>query len=163
MKTVIVDGVTLELLELQRSCEPVEITDLTGRAVPDPSWAHIDSAGHFHAWSQGGGLPTLERCPHACEDKECSGGFEEYRCAICHQGVEPGMIMTPPDMHRRFAPGLESWSLVVRAPVWNLSGDRVSVRGEAWFGVAVVTQVSTACGVYEVHLQGVSELGRLAE
>src|SRR5690606_719400 len=77
--------------------QQVEMVTSVSATQPDARWSHTDSSGHFHAFTEGGKLPTLRR-----EDVEvpCDGscGFEggcegymvsEYHCVICDEIVEP--------------------------------------------------------------------------
>ena len=77
--------------------QQVEMVISMSATKPDARWSHTDSRGHFHAFTEGGKLPTLRR-----EDVEvtCDGscGFEggcegytvpKYYCAICDEIVEP--------------------------------------------------------------------------
>ena len=93
---VIIDGDGPYPCEVEIT-QQVEMVISMSATKPDARWSHTDSRGHFHAFTEGGKLPTLRR-----EDVEvpCDGscGFEggcegytvpKYYCAICDEIVEP--------------------------------------------------------------------------
>ncbi len=142
---------------------------------PDPTWKHTDDAGHFHAWSNGDALPTLEaRTRQAPCDGACGGvcdgeGYSvtEHFCRICDQQIEPGRT---PDHREKRINGRRSWSILIDSnqPLGQ-SGDRVSVVVSRdfldYFGVAQIAgldMVSDGNGVrFTTRLHGISPLGDL--
>jgi hypothetical protein len=64
----------------------------------DPAWEYIDAAGHWHGFTEDGGLlPTLDRDGEAtwCRRRECDGGEcpgvhpPAYTCKICAELIVP--------------------------------------------------------------------------
>lgn len=86
--------------------QDVEMVRSDRATKPDPSWSYIDDSGHFHAYTQGGETPTLDRrAEHVDCDGSCGGVCEgegytidRYYCQICSQHVEPRFI---PDYEAR--------------------------------------------------------------
>lgn len=152
--------------------EQVDVTVMT-KSRPDPAWEHVDSNGHFHAYDQGGNLPTLEsRSIHvdcACQRNEYDAegwdcdGYDDtiYVCTICEETVEPKRIVTHP-IGREYAPGRTTWELLVYADVTR--GQRVSIRVTSgqpadevvMFGVAEVVDVAM------VRQEGAAQIQSLA-
>jgi hypothetical protein len=78
--------------------EQVEMVRSMLASKPDVHWKHTDSHGHFHAFAQGGELPTLRKefehvpCDGSCEPP-CEGYDRPYyECLICGERVEPGYV-----------------------------------------------------------------------
>lgn len=77
--------------------QQVETVISMSATKPDARWSHTDSRGHFHAFAEGGKLPTLRREDvHVPCDGSCGfeGGCEgytvpKYYCEICNETVEP--------------------------------------------------------------------------
>lgn len=148
------------------------------RAVkPDLSWTFTDTAGHFHAYTADGHLPTVKAkqvhvACDGCGDETCEGyDVTEYHCLACDQIVQP---VTAPDydaMNGVAVPGRRSWGLTVHDVVPTNNG-RVSVvvrspAGDTWFGFAFCTGVEQTIGLSSrtaaSHLEGDSELGQMAK
>lgn len=148
----------------------------TDRATkPDPSWEFVDKAGHWHAYSEDGSLPTLRTAPKhrpcdgACGEG-CDGSIEvRYRCRICDKRVRPARV---PDEAARTAtmPGMKSWSVTIKGvdppPRRSFtSGAKVSVRAEfglrTYFGIATFSGGGRmdSSGWWSLELVGVGELG----
>lgn len=123
---------------------------------PDPRWEHVDTNGHYHAYSgeDTNHYPTLTvRTEHVDCDGSCRGlcdgeGYthDRYHCRICNEEIKPGAMPGP---HRHDIPGLKEWSVQVEGYTPdNLAtmGDSVSVKldcedGPTWFGVALAVEV----------------------
>ena len=115
------------------------ITILSNTATkPDPTWEHADAAGHFHAFTADGELPTLNvetvevPCNGSCGDGDGCEGYtvDRYSCKLCGQEVEPCWI---PDHHARMVgkqiPGRKSATVVVESPdLLGNQGDEVTLR-----------------------------------
>lgn len=120
-------------------------------ADPDSSWTHTDAAGHFHAYTVKGKLPTLTEsrrevpCDGSCSDRGGCEGYSatEYHCRICQAVAEPGRVVQH-NVTRSF-PGRASWRVEAGGVLEVVAGGQVSVRiragGHEWFGVGVVTRV----------------------
>jgi hypothetical protein len=151
--------------------ERIDITMAGPSYKPDPEWTYVDKAGHFHAFTEDGKLPTLERYEkHLNCDGSCAGvcsdeGYTEtrYRCRACGKRVKPGYAVKVPGGAQQFMPGRTSWTVTVSGRTqWNAD---VSVRavagGKEWFGLAHPRMVSA-----DVHdgftydFIGLAELGR---
>ncbi|ETK36105.1 hypothetical protein [Microbispora sp. ATCC PTA-5024] len=136
-------------IEIQQDVEYVRSERAT---KPDPGWEFIDAAGHFHAFAEGGELPTLnsERVEMPC-DGSCGGVCEgegytvlRHTCRICGQEVEPGYV---PDYEARtvgepiFLRKMATVTITSAEPVTD-SRDEVSVRvrygDEELFGTGFV-------------------------
>lgn len=146
-----------------------ERIDITAQFEPDPTWQHVDPAGHYHARSVGEhAYPTLKaEAEHVdCDDPahaDCEGYTRmTYQCIACAAPVKPRTRQT---VGRRYAQGRESWSLEVSQHVHGT--DRVSVvidtaKGRR-FGFAVPTgieAVSDSDGMrVRTRLVGDSPLG----
>jgi hypothetical protein len=99
---------------------------------PDPGWEFSDDRGHFHAFTEGGELPTLRTeqipCDGACGDPEHT--VPRYLCLLCGQEIEP---CWRPDVAARMTgtpiPGRKSAEVVAHAdrPLGQ-HGDKVSIR-----------------------------------
>lgn len=116
----------------ERNVGKIDVTSALTRFEPDPAWRHVDDAGHFHAYTADGDTPTLgmvcadePECPHDPSLDYCN--LAEV-CSICKERIEPGRIAIPPDSHRTYAPGRESWTLVALVSDWIDPTDPVSVR-----------------------------------
>jgi hypothetical protein len=157
--------------------EQIDITMGRDTYKLDPKWTFVDKAGHFHAVTGAGNLPTLERyekhigCDGTCGGT-CDGTLTEtrYRCRACGKRVKPGFVVDVPGGQRRTMPGLTSWLLDVQAHEEPPSG-KVSIRctstglgGRDWFGIAEGRTAGSihADGVarYSWQAYGVTELGR---
>jgi hypothetical protein len=143
-ETFSVNGGPAVLGEL-RIDEQVEWVRSERATKPDPTWELVDEAGHFHAFDEGGKLPTLiaTSVPMPC-DGSCGGvcggeGYTvtRYTCRACEQEIEPRWI---PDMAARTTgvpvPLMKEWTLVLRGDhdLAELPHDRVSIRGQDGFG-----------------------------
>lgn len=93
----------------------VEVIDVSS-ALPyaDPDWRFTDAAGHEHYRAEGG-YPTLRHHLDSVERWWCEDCGEEhveerghYECPLCGETVQPGSKV---DTHRRFQPGLRSYTL----------------------------------------------------
>lgn len=148
--------------ELTVETEQIDVTPSV-ETKPDPKWTYTDPAGHFHAWTDSGELPTLTtRTEHVpCGDDDCCEGYDEpyYVCAICGVEVEPGTITTTPSS-RRYEPGRKSWTVKVQG---HVTAERVSVRIAAEdrtvFGIATPVDVDPSGTGARTTLVGVSPLG----
>lgn len=148
------------------SNEPIDVTCET-ITEPDFKWAHIDSHGHFHAFSRDKdtSLPTLFRrqVNHTHREPADEDGWAEewteaevtWHCRICEETVEPKWDTRHPT-HRTYAPGRLSWRVEVRAVGSNcetlrtLDGQQVSVRvvdeGMVMFGVGLLRTIGASMG-----------------
>lgn len=131
--------------EWEVSSEPIDVTPLQV-VKPDMRWSHVDSKGHYHAFSDNKEeqLPTLRRENLTHEHSEDLGDDEVevwtsievvYHCHLCDEKIEPKWDVSTPT-HRIMAPGRLSWRVGVRAIGSNcgllsqLNGQEVSVRVE---------------------------------
>lgn len=140
----------------------------TNLPKPDPRWTLTDAAGHFHARSEDGELPTLiRRMEHiACGCSDCAGeGYDitHFHCRVCDEEITPGTIAGP---HYETMPGVMSWELVVQDVVNGHTEVNAVFRSSygEHFGVAIPTEVHVESGptgpVGRTTLCGVSALGR---
>lgn len=142
----------------------------------DRSWSTVDAAGHLHAMS-GEQFPTLiTESVHVECDGSCAGvcqgeGYRSirYRCRLCNEVIEPGLIPGP---HFDWMPGMKSWEVQAEGRTTEpLTGlDQVSVRFEAQtprrvtlFGLAHPYDHTISSGMdgmsMSVRLVGASQLG----
>jgi hypothetical protein len=174
--TTTIDGRSVDLLDLHVETEQIDVTAAT-ETHPDPRWEVTDRAGHYHAWTTDGTLPTLTE---TSEHQECAGGHDAdfdccegyevtvHHCTICGERVEPATIASTGT--RRLIPGRESWTVKVtmpNPPVAPLrTGDRVSVRtedaGTVYFGVGIPTAETIGVDWWTVTVDGCGPLGRRA-
>lgn len=139
---------------------------------PDPEWTFVDKAGHFHAFTHDGFLPTLERYEkHLNCDGSCAGvcsdeGYTEtrYRCRICRKRVKPAYVVKVPGGLPQSMPGLTAWTVTVSGRTqWNVD---VSIRavagGNTWFGFATPRMVSGGPDGFTYDFIGIGELGKRA-
>lgn len=61
---------------------------------PNPEWTHTDEAGHWHAWSGDGRLPTLDSRPVPCDGMCGDPGHTdtEWFCPLCQEVVKPWYV-----------------------------------------------------------------------
>jgi hypothetical protein len=116
--------------------QDVEMVRSEYASKPDPKWTFTDERGHFHAFAQGGELPTLSRenVPVPC-DGSCGGICEgyvahRYTCLICGQEIEPHWI--PDSIARTVGIPIErrkTATVVVYADrIIARTSDKVSIR-----------------------------------
>lgn len=169
-----VNGKPLVNCELQLDYQQIDITTEFER---DPDWTFIDAAGHFHAWTKDGELPTLNGitvempCNGQCGndyDEPCEGYTRtEYHCRVCDEIVEPGYRRTT---ERKYMPGRMIWSVVVTGrheDLWPFysSGELVSFwmmakHGTQFgFGVVDAIDVSSDSPLARATIHAASELG----
>lgn len=150
-----------------------ERLDVTTRFERDPDWTLLDAAGHLHAYTADGALPTLktERVHEDCTDPEhpaCDGYTRTvYRCWICDEVVEPASRKTE---GRRYAPGRKLWEWNFRASArdsWRFGRNgQVSIwsvrEGKVvHFGIGdMVVNSMDSNGFIEGTVCGVGELGQ---
>lgn len=170
-----VGGYTAMSAELEIIQDVVDVTTL-GATKPDPAWEYRDHAGHFHAFTKDGKLPTLrsmlkEHVP--CHDMgECGCGGYDVRalyCAACNQEVTPEYL---PDLDRRYLPGRRHWVVTVTGLALAM-GTLTTVRFRSgfstlvssgrqrhFFGIVRVTDVNLSSdGPSRMRLDGAGELG----
>lgn len=134
---------------------------------PDPEWEFVDDTGHFHAFAEGGKLPTLqsERVAMPC-DGSCGGVCEgegytvlRWTCRICGQEVEPGYA---PDEKARGmgVPIVTSKKAQVKVVSTKPIGERrrevslrVRVGDEELFGVGLIGGVNASGGPTGVRFE----------
>lgn len=119
---------------VESSQESIEVTSSGPR--PDPTWSHVDAAGHLHRW-KGHDLPTLESLPDG-EPYWCETCQEVHQdtvlgCSQCGEAITPAML--GPSEQREFIPGRVSGRLVVlengSRRVWHLNaGEAEALAGE---------------------------------
>lgn len=147
--------------------------DITTEYEPDPTWTHVDSNGHFHAYAAGNALPTLDAVSveQPCDGEECGGvcggeGYTrtEYYCRICNEIVEPKSRRTS---GRKYMPGLTSWYVEVEmghAELLDLIDRQVSfwtTGGRGYFGVGHMAFTSISSdGTATATIHGIGELGQ---
>lgn len=128
-RTAIVETSTAETLTATINGGPrvpaqlVIITRVTWMPTPyplaDPHWEHIDSAGHWHGFTEhvtaDALLPTLEslgrfkRCA-GCADVVCRGWHQpDFRCQLCHETVTPVFRFDGPDTAAVAIPTIGDW------------------------------------------------------
>jgi hypothetical protein len=172
-----IDNGPLCQANLQITVDEVEVTAI-GATRPDPGWSQVDEAGHFHAWTKDGTLPTLvvkserETCDMAHfpwhDEEECTVRERSWHeCSVCGAIVTPGRV---PDSGRKTMPGMMHWQVTVWTMNWEdalaLQGRRVSItfhRGERVqaFGFAMGGPASGELGgLATVTLQGAGALGQ---
>lgn len=168
-----IDGVSAIRATLSVHQETVDVS--TNLPQPDPRWTFVDEAGHFHARSADGTLPTLnDRVEHRDCDGACGGvcegdGYDVtvYLCRICGVRVSPGTVPGP---HYATTPGLSSWEIRAVVAVPPQPGAEVSVRfdtqgGGCLFGVGIVHRLDVEGGGprprITVELAGTGPLGRI--
>lgn len=150
---VLINGKGLVEATLDVHTEQIDVTTMT---EPDMNWTLVDAAGHMHAWSKDGTLPTLElkerlvevvpddeftveydnpaaEDPDDEEDWDDEGEFTvtEYHCRICDEVIHPRSHATTSS---RYKPGRKSWEVKFRA----LAEDVFAHRSEL---VSVWTEV----------------------
>jgi hypothetical protein len=153
---------------------------------PDQSWEFTDQAGHWHAFTDDGELPTIDRItlPMPC-DGSCGGvcqgeGYHAYqdKCHACGEQLQPRWV---PDEEARGegtpVEGRYSWGVQVeeyrplseRLMLTALDfGQQVSVRLDnpqaTYFGLAMVDRRSVQSDGElmraRVDLVGASQLGK---
>lgn len=147
-----------------------EACDWFEAMVPDRTWQHTDTAGHWHAFDDDGQLPTLvERrrhvpcdgscgCDEVIERESCEGyDVTEQRCRICDAVVEPKWASGS-------KPGPRDWTGEVYGYLGRI-GDRVLVKAitdhVVLFGVALVVDVEVNFNQESItRLSGDGPLGR---
>lgn len=152
--------------------EQIDITMYRDTYKLDPKWTFVDKAGHFHAVTGDGKLPTLERyekhigCDGTCGGT-CDGTLTEtrHRCRACGKRVKPGHVIDQAGGAARSMPGLTTWTVRIDHPeTLGITEADVSVRAVAGkrtlFGLARrhMTARDASSFTYEFH--GVTELGR---
>lgn len=167
MRAVVNNGDPVLVVDLTVDVEQIEVMTMT---EPDPTWEHVDPAGHYHARTKDGGYPTLHtHSEHVdCTDPggdDCDGyDITTYHCIVCDAEVKPG---SRPTTFRKYIPGRETWSVEVEQHVPD--GERVSVvidtgEGRRCFGFAVPIGFQAEGGPDGVRvrtrLAGASPLGR---
>jgi hypothetical protein len=159
--------------ELSIDIERIDITSGRDSYKPDPAWNTVCKAGHFHAFTRDGKLPTLQAyekqmpCNGMCSPS-CGGeGWSEtrYRCRACGKRVKPGYVIDVPGGQTRTIPGLTTWRVTVRTMTqWNAD---VSVRAvmpkKELFGIATPRMVQGGSDGFTWDLIGISELGERAQ
>jgi hypothetical protein len=162
---------------LEMGTDEIDVTTATGVRHPDLAWEFVDEAGHYHAWTKDGQMPTVdrnvERIPcrgFSCvlihdDDEETCGGDEKVTivCKLCGEVVEPKYTV---DHSRQFLPGRSYWNADVYG-VHLHPGDRVSVSFATahdghvrWFGIAQVGAISIKDSTYVTTIHGAGPLGR---
>lgn len=148
----------------------IDVTSFIPKMQPDPAWQFVDEAGHFHAFTLRGELPTIETKYRrvSCADQQdcnCDGYDEAERvCRICGEEIAPGYEVVAPPGEKEFIPGQVSWRVTDvpvdgATPLFGL----VSVRcrsddgAHEYFGIAQVTTYA-----HHRELVGVGELGKRA-
>lgn len=172
-----VDGIPVWSVELERGVDMIDVTTI-GDSIPDPGWEFRDPAGHYHAWTKDGKLPTLdlrlkEHVP--CEDMdECGCGGTDVTanyCRICGAEVDP-VRMFRGHLDRQYMAGRSWWRAVVRG-AHLVRGYQVTVRFQTHgpdgvlphrsvtlFGVARVMGTELRFDEpAEATLEGIGELG----
>jgi hypothetical protein len=170
-----VNGIPVYSITLEVGQDMVDVTTIGG-SKPDEGWEFRDGAGHYHAWTKDGKLPTLklrlkEHIPcHDYDECGCPGTdvMANY-CVVCDEEVEPKRVHDPGP---HYIPGRSWWTAEVSGAVLHQGTDVVLMfrstgpdgvlpaRQRVRFGVARVT--STALHVDEparARLSGIGELG----
>jgi hypothetical protein len=159
--------------------EWIDVSMASPPKKPDPKWEYLDKAGHWHAFTRDGKLPTLKEyrkqipCDGSCGGV-CEGegyGETRWRCRACEKRVRPSFVDDYAGMNTAI-PGMTSWTVKVRAadPVLAKfdSSTTVSVRvvGEdrTYFGLARYGDFSMAGDdlTFAFDLHGITELGERA-
>lgn len=172
---------TAEVLGCLEITQEVEMVASLFASKPDPTWEHTDDAGHYHAWTGDGKLPTLEvkvehkPCDGSCGDT-CGGeGYTviHYHCRICQVELQPGKL---PDQEPHPVFGLKTWSLTVQMPLDGPPAEQVrldqvasfrmdarpSLPPQRYFGAgqAVSSGVDGRTGLLRAEIHGIGELGK---
>jgi hypothetical protein len=153
---------------------------------PDPSWAFVDDAAHWHAFAEPeddtktAELPTLDRkrvevpCDGSCGGV-CDGTYSiaRFTCRVCGQEVEPRWISDEDARDvGKLIPGLKDWELEVESYDRILRyqvNDKLSIRMDAdagtFFGIGLAadhsTQYSSSEGVHsKVTIYSAGPLGK---
>lgn len=129
---------------LDITSESIDVAPMT-ETHPDPSWHHVDSSGHFHAFdilNPSTSTPTLldsvSENEHFCQDcEEHHKEFEvKYKCILCSEEVFPKYI-TISTSFRRSVPGKTLITFMVEDFTLTLKHlERVSFQGDRYFGIA---------------------------
>lgn len=144
------------------------------KSEPDMDWEYVDTAGHFHAFTTDGKLPTLDTreehvdCGHPEDgEDECEGyDVTVYFCRICGATIKPEYEVTHPSGPESIA-GRMSWQ--VQVPVYIKLGDWVSVKvvsgKQVFFGAGQPVRYSagndlTGGIAVETTIVGAGELGQ---
>lgn len=170
--TASIDGGAEVPAELDIETEQIDVTT-TGKTVPDMAWEHVDQRGHYHAWTDGGELPTLDV---RSEHEECTGSHDldpddplfidcegydvtVHSCKICGEIVEPGTKFIP-SFGREYTPGRTTWTVRVGAHLEHGQSVSVLLRtgASSAFGIGQVVKVdegtSTIVGAGELGHRG---------
>jgi hypothetical protein len=142
---------------------------------PDHRWVAVDNAGHWHAFTRDGKLPTLrEYAEHVECDGSCGGICEgegyhvtRWKCRACEKPVAPRFIQEYG--RTEMIPGPRSWHVQLTAPTYlpvPQHRDQVSVRAtfgdRIYFGLATLGDFSMTPDALDVTLLGTTELGERA-
>jgi hypothetical protein len=160
---------------LEQETDVIDVTTATGTHTPNLAWEFVDEAGHYHAWTKDGKLPTVAvtvnhfPCNHDHEDEDECGGWDESKtvCLLCAEPIEPKYVV---DHSKRYLPGRTRWEANVYG-VHLEYGMKVSLAfanahtGRVlWFGMGqVVAQNITTemdAVAYVSKVTGVTALGR---
>lgn len=152
--------------------ESVDVTPLM-TVEPDMGWQHVDSNGHWHAFSDDGELPTLQRESRPVPDCEADDEDPDleivFTCRACGEEVDP-VWKQYRTTYRVYEPGRLAWRVDLRAVGYeadllrSLRGKSVSIRvieaKETTFGVGVVKLIGLGSLGLEVQILGTSPLGK---
>ena len=142
---------------LEMHVDEIDVSTLGNSYKPDPGWFTVDKAGHYHAFTRDGELPTLRRVGR------------KFRCSICEKRIRPGYVVDQPGGIKRTMPGRTWWNVQVEVAEPIAQADPVSVRmvqdGEdRLFGIATRSLTSARGGpsgpMFTYGWTGITELGR---
>lgn len=107
----------------------IDATSAMGGWKPDETWRFTDTNGHTHYWKDG--YPTLTRHEEPDYTAHDPDGYPEeylgdswYECAVCGEVIEPTMIHIPPDVYKRYIPGLITATLISDGVSYNLTREQ---------------------------------------
>ena len=132
-----IDGKPVQAVDLTVETESIDVSTMSDFR-PDPTWEHVDAAGHFHAYAADGKTPTLQETSEEYWCEDCHEHHTSYKtaCVICGEEIRPATIDT--GAFSKSIPGRTTWTLKVIGSVGR-PGERVSVRvqeeGRDSFGI----------------------------
>ncbi|KKL28877.1 hypothetical protein LCGC14_2370780 [marine sediment metagenome] len=143
-----------------------EVVHTLGTSAPDPSWEHVDEAGHRHRW-YGTELPTTSSQEEkwwceGCTDHHTQQGPE--LCIWCGEEITPKHVFTGPETV--FVPGLMALSASIETSRLTVGQTALLTTPSLSVEIVVVSQtrernrkVSRIHGMGEVLFRDADEQG----